>query len=55
MVHKKGKYLTTFVHPHVTSNLYDFLASEEHKRNFEEHLYTSHFKLKSKIQKALSF
>jgi len=36
IVHFKMKMLSSFTHPHVVSNLYEFLSSAEHKIYFEE-------------------
>jgi len=38
IVHPKMKILSSFTHPQVVQNLYEFLYSAEHKRRyFEEH------------------
>ncbi len=39
IVHPKMKFLSSFTHPQVVPNLYEFLCSAEHKgRYFEESL-----------------
>ncbi len=36
IVHPKMKMLSSFTHPHVISNLYEFLSYVEHKRRYFE-------------------
>jgi len=35
IIHTNIKILSSFTHPHVALNLYEFISSAEHKRCFE--------------------